>query len=259
MNEDGIVVTDDFAAVIDGATSKSSMLWNGFTTGYMAMQYLCKGITTLPPTCSANEAATHLTACIRQVYLSHTNRIRDVYLHTEKRLTASAVIYSRHRREVWFFGDSQCRVNGVTYCFPKRIDRILADIRSDVLSHLITRGYRLEELLTNDRGRSFILPMLKEQTCFQNNPAAGPYAYPALDGFPIWPSAIPVISVANSCEIILASDGYPTLCNTLKETEMALHHILREDPLCYRIYKSTKGCLQGQASFDDRAFLRIST
>ena len=57
--------------------------------------------------------------------------------------------------------------------------------------------------------------------------------------------------------IILASDGYPVLKDNLKETENILQDILLKDPLMFREYKSTKGKLKGDVSFDDRAFIKV--
>jgi len=56
--------------------------------------------------------------------------------------------------------------------------------------------------------------------------------------------------------LILASDGYPKLFSTLHESENYLRFILKEDPLCYKLYKSTKGLKKGAVSFDDRAFIK---
>lgn len=49
----------------------------------------------------------------------------------------------------------------------------------------LQKGTTIEELRRNDTGRAFILPLLKQQQFFQNNPAAGMYWYPIIDGFPV--------------------------------------------------------------------------
>jgi glycerophosphoryl diester phosphodiesterase len=43
----------------------------------------------------------------------------------------------------------------------------------------------------------------------------------------------------------------------LAETERVLAQTIETDPLCYKIYKSTKGVVEGNISFDDRTYLRI--
>ncbi len=57
--------------------------------------------------------------------------------------------------------------------------------------------------------------------------------------------------------IILASDGYPLLKNSLEASEQALHHILENDPLLFRLYKATKGVQDGHVSYDDRAYIKL--
>ena len=58
--------------------------------------------------------------------------------------------------------------------------------------------------------------------------------------------------------IVLASDGYPVLKGTLAESERELSEILKNDPLCYKVYCSTKGLKKGNVSFDDRSYIRFS-
>ena len=54
-----------------------------------------------------------------------------------------------------------------------------------------------------------------------------------------------------------SSDGYPFLKGTLHESEEALVCQLRDDPLCIRSFKATKGLMLGNVSFDDRCYLRF--
>lgn len=58
--------------------------------------------------------------------------------------------------------------------------------------------------------------------------------------------------------IVLASDGYPYLKDSLEASEHALQGVLRDDPLLFRTYKATKGIQQGNLSFDDRAYVKIT-
>ena len=66
---------------------------------------------------------------------------------------------------------------------------------------------------------------------------------------------IAIHSVESNSQIILSSDGYPKLFTTLQESEEYLFSVLKDDPLLYKKYKSTKGFMKGQNSFDDRAFI----
>jgi glycerophosphoryl diester phosphodiesterase len=57
--------------------------------------------------------------------------------------------------------------------------------------------------------------------------------------------------------VILASDGYPELFDTLQETEEHLQKIIQEDPLCYKLQSLTKAVYPGQCSYDDRSYIRF--
>ena len=46
---------------------------------------------------------------------------------------------------------------------------------------------------------------------------------------------------------------------TLAESETALANLIANDPLCISLYKATKGVLAGNASFDDRSYVRFCT
>ena len=103
-----------------------------------------------------------------------------------------------------------------------------------------------------------IYPFLQKQALLQNCPIEGQrFAFPVFDGFPIQMEQVNVFPVGNADEIILSSDGYPHLYSTLHESECYLADILEKDPLCMRLYKSTKGVKKGNRSFDDRAYLKI--
>jgi hypothetical protein len=94
---------------------------------------------------------------------------------------------------------------------------------------------------------------------FQNTPNAGQYGFSIIDGFDVSEEGIRIHPLsANIQTIVLASDGYPFLKETLEASETALQEILLDDPLLFRTYKSTKGMTQGNVSFDDRAYVKLS-
>jgi glycerophosphoryl diester phosphodiesterase len=134
----------------------------------------------------------------------------------------------------------------------------LANVRALRLELEILRGTTIDQLRQNDKGREFIMPLLEEQSRLQNNPAAGAYGYAAVDGFPVPDSGIVIKPIPDSINnIVLATDGYPMLKASLKESENALREILHRDPLLFKEYKSTKGLSKRNISFDDRAFIKV--
>lgn len=248
--EDGYVVTPHFAAVVDGSTSKVE----GRNGGREAMRLVVEAIGNLPPEAGKESMLQTLT----QVLARHnpTEALTDAAW----RLTCSTVIYSRARSAVWMVGDCQCRFGGTTHTNPKLIDTILTQVRCDVVRHLLSRGHTPDDIRRNDLGRAFIMDALHTQTNFQNDPnPLNPYAYPVLDGTPVRPDRVLEIPVSPETDsLILASDGYPIVGDTLAESERALQQMLHEDPLCIGQNAGTKCLVSGNHSFDDRCYLRLS-
>lgn len=93
---------------------------------------------------------------------------------------------------------------------------------------------------------------------FQNITDAGnPFRYTVLDGQTVDETTIPVIPVGRADKLILASDGYPLLFDSLAETETYLKDCLQTDPLCIDRHPATKGLTAGNVSFDDRTYLLL--
>lgn len=247
--EDGFVITADFAAVVDGSTSKIA----GRNGGRRAMEIICKAIPKLPTKCTKEEMLTRLTAALAR------ENPPEAQTQAAYRLTCSAVIISRKHRCAWMIGDCQLRINSHTFTHPKLVDSILTETRCCIVRNLLQTGHSIEELQQNDLGRAFIMDALRDQTNFQNDPNPyNPYRYPVLDGTPIDPQLVPEIPLPLSAtECILASDGYPTLLDSLAESEAELQRLLIADPLCINQLAATKAMTNGQCSFDDRCYLRI--
>ena len=247
--EDGWVVTPDFAAVVDGSTAKIKIASGQESPGHLAMRLVCEAIENLPANTSMEEALPILSRCIAD---------DSTYAANNYRPTCSAVIYSHSRKEVWFIGDCQARWNNQNYKYDKLVDRILTDIRCRAIHYYLEHGYTEEDIRKEDKGRAFIFDALREQVYFQNDPNPyNPFRYPVIDGQPIAPENVAVIPVGNANEIILASDGYPELFDSLDDTERHLQELLDKDPLCIKENPATKCLVTGNRSFDDRTYLRL--
>lgn len=258
-NEDGIIITSDFAAIIDGATAKSNFEMNGKKTGRLAMELALEAIRKFPKDIDAKEAITRITNEIYNFYVEH-HLLDELKDQPGKRFTANGVIYSYARNEVWQVGDCQCIIGDLYSSNEKEIDGIMANARSAFNEVALANGMAtMQSLAEQDLGRDFIAPFLSRQAILQNNPDKNQhYAFPVFDGFPVNMEQVNIFPVGKVKEIILSSDGYPRLFSTLRESECYLMNILKNDPLCMRQYKSTKGINNGNCSFDDRAYLRIS-
>jgi len=138
--EDGYRVRADgaFICVVDGATSQSNRTWNGpngheLTGGQMAVEMVLKELNSIPKDADAITVVRRLTSAIQREY-----RRAGLYELMKKdpveRATASVVIYSRHRNEVWLVGDCQALVIADDHktellCNPKMVDAVTASVR----------------------------------------------------------------------------------------------------------------------------------
>ncbi len=245
--EDGLVVTDDFVAVIDGSTSKSTLRHSLFrSNGRYCMQLVSKYLRHTPKAVTCAAFCRGVTAFVHRHYRrSHLPLLSQ---QPEERMCASAVIFSRVNREIWMIGDCQCLIGGELYENPKPYEQILAKERAEI----IRRMPSTEGLQEHDSARDQIIPHMKEWMKRQNTD------YAVIDGFPIPQQHVRVITLDfRPWEIVLASDGYPWLCPTLAESEERLAWQRANDPLNIGDFKATKAFMQGNDSFDDRTYIRF--
>lgn len=271
--EDDLVVTPDYACVVDGATSPTGRKWtcDHLTGGQWAARVLCRAVRNdLRPEMSVSEIVATLTKSLHSAYQQEPGTMQVMMQFPEERATASLVLYSKWLRQVILVGDCQvAMVNEsgelVQHFQPvKYIDTVTSQARAmfwqaELLGTSNDHGNNGNNKDSGDPGRDLIHPLLLRQRRFQNNMnAPALYRYWVMDGFPVQDEGIEVHDVPDSIkEIILASDGYPKLCGTLKETEVHLHSLIRDDPMMIEQYLAAKGVREGAESFDDRTYLRI--
>ncbi|MFF2652223.1 hypothetical protein [Streptomyces sp. NPDC058045] len=250
--EDGFTTGSHFAAVVDGATDKTGARFDGLTGGRFVMRTITDAIPSLSPDSDAQTAVTALT---RAVAASLPEE-----LPADIRPSASVTIYSALRREVWQVGDVGFWFKGLPHQQPrKEVDRINASMRAAVLKAELLRGTTEQELARTDPGRSAILPLLRRQSSFANNPKAGRLAHAVIDGRPVPGKLVTVRQVPDHItEVVLASDGYPAILPTLADAESHLDTLLAQDPLCMGELMGTKGVSPGNTGFDDRTYLRLA-
>ena len=257
-SEDAVVVTPWHASVIDGATSKlTAPVYGHESPGSLSVRLLTEALKTLPSQATAVEAAQHLTQAVTRYY-NKTNMEAEVLRDPTLKITASVIIFSLYRHEIWFYGDCQCRMENQNYTNFKLVDQITTLIRTDILKFYVTKKHSINELRQNDLGRTFIMDLLREEQAFQNADLDNPFSFPVIDGTSLHPEQIRILKCPLHGEIILASDGYPQLFNTLQDTEDNLQNLNQKDPLCYTFNPQTKGVVAGNNSYDDRTYLSFS-
>jgi hypothetical protein len=257
-NEDAIIVTSKFAAVVDGATSKSkSRIDIVMANGRYATSLICQAISKMPAEVTCEEFCNTVTNSIYQVYRKQ-NLVERVSNHPEERLTASVALFSFYHHQIWMIGDCQVMIDGILYTNPKPSDAYLSGVRADFIKKMIKTGTPFEEFYKYDAGRNYIMPLLIDSCSFQNNTTPSSLSFSVVDGFHIDLNKVVILDIpSTTSEIVLASDGYPKLFPTLEQSEDMLNEQLELDPLCIERFKSTKGVMQGNVSFDDRSYLRI--
>ena len=272
--EDGMVITDDFIAVIDGSTSKTPKHLNpDMKNGRYAMMLISEYIREeLKAEASVDDFCQGVTAYIYNKVYEKLGVEEWLKEHPEERLTASAILYSRTRNEVWMVGDCQAIIDGKLYENGKPYEQEIARKRVELI----------EQGLSPAEARKQIEPLLIEAMLSGQN-----QTYTVIDGFPIYREGVKVVSVSDSCsvqdsvpasdsvpcsdsvsasgtisvsssEIVLASDGYPFLEPTLAASEAALAEQIANDPQNIHSFIATKGIVEGNKSFDDRTYIRFS-
>ena len=241
--EDGMVVTDDFIAVIDGSTSKTPKHLNpDMKNGRYAMMLISEYIQKeLRAEASVDDFCQGVTEYIYNKVYQPQGVAERLAQHPEERLTASAILYSRARREVWMVGDCQAIICGKLYENGKPYEQEIAEKRAS----LIKGGMNPAE------ARKQIEPLLVKAMLDGQNKT-----YTVIDGFPIYREGVRVVSAPS--KVILASDGYPFLKPTLAESEEALTKQIANDPQNINTFIATKGIVEGNKSFDDRTYIRFT-
>lgn len=254
--EDVIFFNNHYAAIIDGATTKSKHTFNGYSTGKQVAVLIEKALNDLHQKADKEETAYHITKSIYDFYKSN-DYLQHIEENPKNKFAASAIIYSKHHSQIWQFGDCHCLIDDQYFESNKHIDYITSSARSLIIGSLLQKGYTVDDLLKQDLSREIITPLLENQQGYQNLKCEdSEFSYICFDGFDIPIEDVPRLNVPeNANHIVLASDGYPKLFNTLKESENYLEYLKKEDPLCYWLHPSTKGFNHKLNSFDDRSYL----
>lgn len=254
--EDALVATDNYACVIDGATSKFEITYDGKTSGRLASEIISSTVKNLSIDIGWNEIIKIISEELNNYY-KKKNIYDFINENPGARAQATIAIYSEKLKEVCIVADSQCMIDGQLYYNYLKMDDVRVNARALFLEGELRKGKTVEELLENDTGAQYINPLLNIQCLFNNNPGSQ-YSYGVIDGQEIPEEEIKILKVPDGTKnIILATDGYPVLKSTLKETEAELKRIIAEDPLCIGKYKQFRGISKGLVSFDDRAYLKI--
>jgi len=247
--EDGLFVSGDYICVIDGVTSKGKQTWDGiYTSGGYAKNIILSALENMPKNADKTEFFTELDNALATVYAKQVqNDCITEYLR------ACIIVYSASHKKIWSLGDCACIINGQKHENPKAIDTLLSGLRAFVTESAKKDG---ADITQSDIGRQAILPFLNEQLKFEND-GDSIFGYGVLNGRGVNMDFINEYDVREGDTVVLASDGYPVLCDSLEKSEQKLCELLAIDPMCIRENIGTKGIDKNNCSFDDRTYIKF--
>lgn len=251
VNEDSILDNEYYGVVADGATTLKGVLIEGLSPGKIASSLVIDYFSKAKANITFYKAIEDLEKIFQNWYYNHKNEFSD-------RITTSFVVLNKERKELWFLGDCCAKVDNILYCYNKKIDDFTTNLRVLTIKNSIRDGkITYKECLKNDIGRKAIAPIIDSQVQFQNCNDSSEYCYGVLDGYPTLKRDIHIVKLDDTINsIILTSDGYPIIEDTLEKSEDKLQSILEEDPLMIYNFPTTKGLTPNNSSFDDRSYLR---
>ncbi len=246
-NEDGFFIGDFFVAVIDGATAKKQGEIKGISSGRFAMLAIKEAFGKAKPDWKPVEVVRFLNeelkAAIKKCGIIN---FADVPI-------ASVVFCNLSRKEIVSYGDCVYRINKTEFRKTKTADMLCAKKRAAIIKRALCDGVTIEQIRENDIGRAAILDELVRQSEYANCDCENGFA--CINGGETIERFLEVRKVKSTDKIVLSSDGYPVLCDTLDETERKLADLLKKDILCINELCGTKCVLKGNLSYDDRTYI----
>lgn len=174
--------------------------------------------------------------------------------------------------KVFLLGDISLRINDFEYTTYSKVDELKSLYRSYLINRYLKMGYSLDEIEEYDKNRQLESKLLGVKQIGEDNGDKNAvnmlivqdifigcetdFGYMVLNGG-THKLDYQEYDVEQGDTVILASDGYPKVLGTLKETESELKRLLKEDRLCYKVNKQVRGSYKGNNSYDDRTYVRI--
>ncbi len=249
LNEDRLIINDRFIAVVDGATA--SGLINGVPGGIVAASSVEDAIDSLQADASVHEFLDAANSLFN-------DRTRGLLAPGAMLPFASAVVWSRGRKEIWRIGDCHFRIDEKDYIGEKEVDRVAYGFRCGVVRARLALGLTTIEaerkVATLDQP---FRPLVLVQHAFMNMDSDDPMAYGAINGSPIPDRFVEIIDASQARQIVLCSDGfikpYPSLQEAIAETTK----LSEIDPLLVYEYDGSRPFAPGAAWFDDTTYVRF--
>lgn len=248
---DATLISEHHAAVIDGVTGKTRLLFDNLQSDKFATREVATTIRDLPPEIDGLEAVARISSALRD----SVERLGfDNELVSPPGVTLGVV--SLAREELWVIGDISALVDGLLLPgTPPPTDAVLCGLRAAYLSSLLLAGASVEDLLKDDPSQNLMGPLLEQQWLFSNT-VGSPWSFGAIDGSAVPAQHLKVVDISGAAEVVLFSDGFFKAETTLAGTLAAHRALVAADPLCINLHQSFKACADG--GWDDMAYLRLT-
>ena len=162
-------------------------------------------------------------------------------------------LYSNHFNEIWRVGDCKFRNGGMENSLFWQTEKTCAEARSLILHSMLDAGMTREDVMADPGYDHVIDTLLHYESSFLNR-ENNPRSFGAIIGLEV-PQTYIERYPAQPGLLVVTSDGYPGLWDSLEETETVLSRLLERDPLCIEDNLQCKGLGPGRVSFDDRAYI----
>ena len=233
--EDVVHVSENFVAIIDGATSFASYE-QGRAPGKVISELIDQYLPKISKELSSRLFAKELSEAV-------SGALSDIFGSGDEKPTASLIIYSAFHSEIWVLGDGWVRTQREVQRFTIPYADAYTQLRCAYLQALIRDGCSVDALLEEDPSIELILPFIRIQKSIQNR-LPSPHGYGVIDGHPSCANYIRTLRVEPGEEIVMASDGYPAIADTLEEAESELKRVIGRDPLMISLYPQAKGVMK---------------
>ncbi len=256
--EDGISVTNNFIAIIDGVSSQSQFKYNNKKLGKIICDILLEAIPNIDNKFNCYQTIDFLNEYIIEFYKKN-NILEKISDDPANQPSASVIMYSKYYNQIWLIGDCMALYGDNILENKLEVDELYTKIRKMTIEYFLATGYTEEQLLEEDIAKKFIQNLSKRQPYIRNKVYNSKYDYAVIDGFNR-PNKklIKCIDVPSDIkEIVFVSDGYRKPFSTLKESEEYLKYIKKVDPLCYKEFAYERGFYKNQENYDDRAYIKF--
>ena len=155
-NDDNWYIGENFVAVIDGVSSKSSIVINGEKVRIAdiivnAIKKLDrKNAPLYAKTLNLEEFTRAVNMYIKRFCDEHSISLKD------NKLEATAAIYSKYYNQIWLVGDCRAVYDGIKIDNELKADELYAKIRYEIVNSLLKHGYTQDDIFKNDISKEII-------------------------------------------------------------------------------------------------------